>query len=217
MMKRFLWKLFFYFVLFVFVLFMRLNDYPLTLTVGIAVGGSLIGYMILFIYPFVLEKRVERVEDFLLSQKHKPGVYIHYALANRLDDEAKTTMDKLMRKYKHSKALAAYKAAYGLYCKDMAAIGEAVPHIRYPDYRTYYETVLLLEDGKSAQAREHLQSIKKRWMRSALLAGIEHKAGNSEAAVNHAREAVNASGGAQRYLLHKEYERTLPQAVERVS
>lgn len=64
MMKRFLWKLFFYFVLFVFVLFMRLNDYPLTLTVGIAVGGSLIGYMILFIYPFVLEKRVERVEDF---------------------------------------------------------------------------------------------------------------------------------------------------------
>lgn len=122
-----------------------------------------------------------------------------------------------MRKYKHSKALAAYKAAYGLYCKDMAAIGEAVPHIRYPDYRTYYETVLLLEDGKSAQAREHLQSIKKRWMRSALLAGIEHKAGNSEAAVNHAREAVNASGGAQRYLLHKEYERTLPQAVERVS
>lgn len=50
-----------------------------------------------------------------------------------------------------------------------------------------------------------------------MLAGLEHKAGNSEAAVKHAREAVDASGGAQRYILHKEYERTLPQAVERLS
>ncbi|WP_090713553.1 hypothetical protein [Paenibacillus typhae] len=216
-MKRFLGKLFFYFVLFVFVLFMRLNNYPLTLTLGIALTVSLIGYMILFVYPLVLEKRVERVEDFLLSQKHKPGIYIHYVLANRLDDEAKTTMDKLMRKYKHSKALATYKAAYGLYCKDMAAIGEAVSHIRYPDYRKYYETVLLLEEGKSAQAQEHLQSIKKRWMRSALLAEMERRAGDIEAAVKHASEAVDASRGAQRYLLQREYERTLPQAVERVS
>lgn len=147
-MKRFLGKLFFYFVIFVFAVIMAANGYSPILTGGIALTVFLIGYMILFVYPFVLEKRVERVEDFLLSQKHKPGVYIHYVVANKIDDEVKTTMDKLMKKYKHSKALAVYKAAYGLYCKDMAAIGQAVPHIRYPDHRKYYETVLLLEEGE---------------------------------------------------------------------
>ncbi|MNF02862.1 hypothetical protein D3C80_2020790 [compost metagenome] len=54
-------------------------------------------------------------------------------------------------------------------------------------------------------------------MRSALLAELERKSGDIEAAVKHAREAVEATGGVQRYVLHKEYERTLPQAVERVS
>lgn len=91
---------------------------------------------------------------------------------------------------------------------------EAVPHIRYADYRAYYEAVLLLEEGKGAQAREHLESIRKQWMRSALLTEIELQAGNSETAITHAREAVSASRGVQRYVLHKEYERTLPQAVE---
>ncbi|WP_042199262.1 hypothetical protein [Paenibacillus camerounensis] len=216
-MMRFLGKLFIYFVIFVFAVIMAANGYSPILTVGIALTVSLIGYMILFVYPFVLEKRVERVEDFLLRHKHKPGVYIHYVVANRLDDEAKTTMDKLMTKYKHSRALATYKAAYGLYCKDMDAIRTAVPYIRYADYRAYYATLLLIEDGKSTEAREHLESIKKRWMRSALLAEVERKSGDIEAAVKHAREAVDTSGGAQRYVLHKEYERTLPQAVERVS
>ena len=51
-------------------------------------------------------------------------------------------------------------------------------------------------------------------MRSALLAEIELQAGNSETAITHAREAVGASRGVQRYVLHKEYKRTLPQAVE---
>ncbi|MNE77233.1 hypothetical protein D3C80_1735320 [compost metagenome] len=122
-----------------------------------------------------------------------------------------------MNKYKRPAAQAPFKAAYGLYHRDMAAVQEAVQDIRYPDYRAYYETALLVEEGKYAEAREHLESIKKRWMRSALLAEVERKAGDIGAAVKHAREAVDASGGAQRYILHKEYERTLPQAVERVS
>lgn len=81
----------------------------------------------------------------------------------------------------------------------------------------YYETALLLEEGKSVQAREHLESIKKQWMRSALLAEIELKAGNSETAIKYVREAVDASRDVQRYVLYKEYERTLPQAVEALS
>ncbi|WP_405108632.1 hypothetical protein MHH28_29690 [Paenibacillus sp. FSL K6-1217] len=109
---------------------------------------------------------------------------------------------------------ATYKAAYGWYRKDMAAVQEAVPYIRHADYRAYYEAALLLEGGESARAREHLRSIRKPWMRLVVLAEIERKAGNSELAVKYAREAVEASRGVQRYVLYKEYERTLPQAVE---
>lgn len=146
--------------------------------------------------------------------KSNPALYIQYVLANRLEDEAGTVMEQLMSKHKRVAVQATYKAAYGWYRKDMAAIQEAVPYIRYPDYRAYYEAALLLEEGKSTQAREHLKSIRKPWMRSAVLAGIERKAGNSELAVRYAREAVEASRGVQRYVLYKEYERTLPQAVE---
>ncbi|MNE35680.1 hypothetical protein D3C80_1294560 [compost metagenome] len=179
--------------------------------------AGLIAFVTQFYYPAALDKRVDRVESFLRSQKKNPALYIQYVLANRLEDEAKTIMEQLMSKYKRATAQAPFKAAYGLYRKDMAAVQKAVPYIRYPDYRAYYETALLVEDGKSAQAREHLESIKKRWMRSALLAEMERKSGNSVTAVKHARDAVYFSRGVQRYVLHKEYERTLPQAVERVS
>lgn len=97
------------------------------------------------------------------------GTYIIYVLANRLDDEVELVMEQIMQKYKRRTTQAQFKAAYGLYRKDMFAIRQAVPHIGLSDYRTYYETILLLEDGKSEDARERLQSIKKQWMRSTLL------------------------------------------------
>ncbi|MFC6652692.1 hypothetical protein [Paenibacillus rhizoplanae] len=216
-MKRFRWSIAVYFALFVFVLFVLFNDYsPILIVVG-AVVACIIALIAQFYYPAILEKRVDRVESFLRSQKNNPALYIQYVLANRLDDESRTVMEKLMSKHKQAAVQATFKAAYGLYRNDMAAVREAVPHIRHADYRRYYEMVLLLEEGESVQAREHLESIKKQWMRSALLAEIELKAGNSETAITHAREAVSASRGVQRYVLHKEYERTLPQALEAVS
>lgn len=216
-MKQLWWKISFYFVLFVVVLFMAIDGYSSVLIVGTAVMATLIFFIIRFIYPLALEKRVDRVESFLRSQKNTPGLYINYVFANRLEDEARTIMEQLMSKYKQAAAQASYKAAYGVYRKDMTAVQEAVPYIRYSDYRTYYETILLLEDGESAQARKRLESIKKPWMRSALLTEIELKAGCIETAVKHAREALNSSRGVQHYVLHKEYERILPRAVELVS
>lgn len=216
-MKHLWWKILFYFVLFVVVLFMIINDYSKVLIVGTAMMATLIYFIVQFIYPLALEKRVDRVQSFLRSQKNTPGLYINYVLANRLEDEARTIMEQLMHKYKKAAAQASYKAAYGLYRKDMTAVQEAVPYIRYSDYRTYYETILLSEDGESAQARKHLETIKKPWMRSALLAEIELKTGCIENAVKHAREALNSSRGVQHYVLYKEYERILPQAIKLVS
>ncbi|MEC0127006.1 hypothetical protein [Paenibacillus pabuli] len=207
----------FYLAVFVFVLFMTWNDYSLILTLGVVLVASLIMFMLRFYYPLSLETRIDRVESFLRKQQKTPGVYIYYVFANRLDDEAELTMEQIRGKYTQKVTQATYSAAYGFYRKDMVAVHEAVQNMRLSDYRTYYETILLLEDGQSDEARERLQSIKKQWMRSTLLAGIELKAENRDTAIQHAHEALNFSRGVNRYVLYKEYERVLPEAVEHIS
>lgn len=207
----------FYLAVFVFVLFMTWNDYSLFFTIGVVLIAAFIMFMLRFYYPLSLEKRIDRVEIFLRKQQNTPGIYISYVLANNLDDEVELVMEQIMQKYKRRTTQAQFKAAYGLYRKDMFAIRQAVPHIGLSDYRTYYETILLLEDGNSDEARERLQSIKKQWMRSTLLAGIELKAENRDTAIQHAHEALNSSRGVNRYVLYKEYERVLPEVVEHIS
>ncbi|AIQ56938.1 hypothetical protein PBOR_08295 [Paenibacillus borealis] len=99
-MKRLRWSIFIYSVLFVVVLLLALNDYSPILIVGVTVVAGFIAFITQFYYPAALEKRVDRVESFLRSQKNKPAVYIHYILANRLEDESRTIMEQLMSKYK---------------------------------------------------------------------------------------------------------------------
>ncbi|MCW3790184.1 hypothetical protein OM416_01265 [Paenibacillus sp. LS1] len=206
----------FYLAVFVFVLFMTWNDYSLFLTIGVVLIATLIAFIKHVFYPLVFDKRIDRLESFLSKQQNTPGTYIIYVLANRLDDEVELVMEQIMQKYKRKSTQASFKAAYGLYRKDMFAIRQAVPHIGLSDYRTYYETILLLEDGRSDEARERLQSIKKKWMRSTLLAYIELKAENRNTAIQHAHEALNSSRGVDRYVLYKEYERVLPEVVEHI-
>lgn len=207
----------FYLAVFVFVLFMTWNDYSLFFTIGVVLIAAFIMFMLRFYYPLSLEKRIDRVEIFLRKQQNTPGIYISYVLANNLDDEAELVMEQIMQKYKWKSTQASFKAAYGLYRKDMFAIRQAVKQMGLSDFRTYYETILLLEDWKIDEARERLQSIKKQWMRSTLLAGIELKAENRDTAIQHAHEALNSSRGINRYVLYKEYERVLPEVVEHIS
>ncbi|MCL6602296.1 MAG: hypothetical protein K6T94_05405 [Paenibacillus sp.] len=216
-MGSFGWKILIYFAVFVFALFMTVNGYSPILTVGVIVIAVLLSFVLLFYYPLLLEKRIDRLESFLRKQKKTPAIYINFVLANRLEDEARLIEEQLISKYKQAATQAQFKAAFGLYRKDMATVREAVPYIRKSDYRAYYEAILLIENGESDLARKTLESIKKHWMRLALLVEMEIKAGRHETAIEYAREAINSSKGVHRYVLYKEYERVLPQAVEVIS
>jgi tetratricopeptide (TPR) repeat protein len=210
-------KLGLYIIVFVFALYMSANGYSPVLTVGLVMMAILFLFGLFYFYPLLLEKRIARLEVFLRKQSRSPAIYINYLLANRQDEEAKALMEQLMRKYKRPETGAPFKAAYGAYRKDTEAVREAVPYIRVPDYRAYYEVYVLAEEGKFHQARQLVPSIKKAWMRFALLAELERKEGRHEAAVDHAREAFRNARGVHRYVLYKEYERLLPQALEGVS
>lgn len=210
-------KVWFYVIVFVYAVFMSASGYPPLLTVGSVVAAIIINLSLTFYYPMFAEKRVDRLEKFLLKQKRIPAIYINYVLANRLDEEAEVLMEQLLRKYKRPAVQAQFVAAYGAYRNDTDAVRKAVPLIRMQDYRAYYEAFLFIEDGRADQARTMIESIKKPSMRFALLAELDRKEWRHESAVMHAREAFRASRGVQRYVLYKEYERTLPQALESVS
>lgn len=197
----------YYSALFVFVLVMMWNGQSIFLIAGIMLATTLIAFTIYVWYPMAWENRMDRVENFLRRNQYKPYIYIYYVTANRLDEEVELTMEKLRNNSTKKSMQAIYQAAYGVYHKDMFIVRQAVPNMRRSDYRTYYETFLLIEEGVGEQAREHLKSIRRRWMQSALLAEIERKLGHREMAIQHAEEAVNATNGVQRYMLVKEYER----------
>lgn len=216
-MKFFDWKIPFYFTVFVFGLFMAATGQSLIITLLVIFIGVVLSFLPSFYYPLLYEKRIESVETFLRKQKKTPAIYINFVLANRLEEEARLIVEQLMFKHKQAETQAPFKAAFGVYCKDMATVREAVPFLRNSDYRAYYETILLIESGENDQAKETLATITKDWMRLALLADMEIRAGRHETAVQYAREAINSSKGVHRYVIYKEYERVLPQAVEAVS
>jgi hypothetical protein len=201
------WDVAFYSVVFVFVLVMMWNEQSVFLIVGTVLVATIIAFTILVIYPMAWETRMDRVEAFLRKNHHTPYIYIYYVTANRLDDEVEITMEKLRNQTTKKSRQAIYQAAYGVYCKNITAVRQAVLKMRRSDYRTYYETFLLVEEEKSEQAREHLKSIRRQWMRSALLAEIERQLNRRDQAIQHAKEALNASKGVERYMLTKEYER----------
>ncbi|WP_434751132.1 hypothetical protein [Paenibacillus amylolyticus] len=154
------------------------------------------------------ETRMDRLESFLRKKQSTPYIYIFYATANRLDEEVELTMEKLMSNTSASKSTKSnYQAAYGAYRKDLFTVRKAVREMRKSDYRTYYETFILIEEWESERAKEHLSSIKREWMRFALLAEIERKLNHHQQAEVFAAKAVQVSKGINRYTMTKEYER----------
>lgn len=206
-MGKYKWDIVFYLAVFLFVVYMKMNEQSLFLILGVVLTATLIMFTIRIFYPLGWETRMDRVEAFLRRQENNPRLYIYYVLANRLDDELERTIERIRNEDTNKRTQAVYNAAYGIYHNDLVAVRTAVQNMRRSDYRTYYETYLLMEEGRSDQAREHLKPISKLWMRSTLLAAIELKSGHREIAIQQAQEAMRAVRGVHRYMIFKESEK----------
>ncbi|WP_426334807.1 hypothetical protein ACN9MH_14430 [Paenibacillus silvae] len=191
-----------------FTLVMLWNDQSILLIIGMVVPATLIMVTIFELYPMLWETRMDRLEAFLRKKQYKPYIYFYYATANRLDEEVDHTIEKLMSNTTVSKSTKAiFQAAYSSYRKDVFSLRKAVRDIRRSDYRTYYETILLVEEGHIDLAKAHLASIKKEYMRFALLAEIKRRLNHPEQAAEYAARAIHASRGVNRYIMTKEVER----------
>lgn len=184
--------------------------------VYIFIVGLLIAFLALILpqYRMLLwETSIPKLEKYLAAQRKKPAVFLFYAMANRQDDVVDSLVNQLLVKYKQPARQALYKAAYGAYRKNVTTVKDEIAHIRPAHFRDYYEALLHIEEGRLDLARLIADRISKPWMRSCLLSEIELRGGGRYKAVALAKQALQQCKGIQRYILYKNYELELPEAV----
>ncbi|RXI96398.1 hypothetical protein DS745_22040 [Anaerobacillus alkaliphilus] len=172
-----------------------------------------IGILILFIvmYPILhgsfLETNIDKIEKFLLKNKHNPNLYIIYALANERDEEINQLTEQLISKTGQKSRQSIYKIIRSLYFKDVLEAKKEIQNITAPEYKHYYQALILLEENRITEADPWIGKVSKPWMKYALLAERAKKQGNLDEACAFATKAKQQTKGLQHYLLHKTYER----------
>ena len=169
--------------------------------------------MLPYLYMLFQETNIVRLEKFLSGQRKNPALYLFYAIANKQDDVVGSLIDSLLAKYKDPNKQALYKAIYGIYRKDMSTVKNELIHIKSKDFRCYYETYVHIEEGNMELARATAATVSKPWMISSLRSEIELRTGNRQEAILLAKQSIHSCRGMQRYVVYKNYERELPEAL----
>ncbi|WP_068534437.1 hypothetical protein [Paenibacillus glacialis] len=181
--------------------------------VSVAILIAILSIMLPYIHMVLQETNLVRLEKFLIRQRKNPALYLFYAIANKQDEEVRILIDRLLVKYKHPQKQALYKAIYGTYRKNITTVKNEVSLIQSVQFRYYYETYVYIEEGNLELARATTAKVSKPWMKNSLLSEIELQTGNRPEAIELARQALQSSRGLQRYIVYKNYERELPEAV----
>lgn len=169
--------------------------------------------MLPYLFMLFQETNIVRLEKFLSGQRKNPALYLYYAIANKQDEEVGTLIDGLLLKYKHPQRQALYKAIYGAYRKSVSTMKNELIHIQSKQFRCYYETYVHIEEGNMELARATAATVSKPWMKNSVLSEIELRSGNRQEAIQLARQALQSSRGLQRYIVYKNYECELPEAL----
>ncbi|KAB8139463.1 hypothetical protein F9U64_00055 [Gracilibacillus oryzae] len=167
----------------------------------------LIAVLFPLVYTIFHETDMKKIERFLLKNKKDPNFYMTYALANKLDKEVEELTEVLLHKFKKPSRQASYRVVKALYFKDIEEAKLYINQMAPVQYRHYYQTVILIEEGNFTAAHDRIEKMPENWMKYALLAEIERKRDNLTEAEDHARRAQSLVKGLQAYLLQKTYER----------
>ncbi len=202
-------KIVFYVIVFIVSIVMTILK--INIFIIFAIGFMLLFLMILpYLYTVFWEKDINKIEKFLIKEKGNPIYQLFYALANKLDEEVKDAIDQLLKKHKARHKQALYKVIYALYCKDILAAKQEVDNIKSDNFKYYYKSAVLMEEGNLNEARQLIEHISIPWMKSALLSELEYKLNDLDKAMYFAKHALDNAKGLQKYILYKTYEREFP-------
>ncbi|MCT8138578.1 hypothetical protein H1D32_12990 [Anaerobacillus sp. CMMVII] len=191
-------------IAFLVLTFFKINSIIVFIAVGICI-------LFIVMYPFLkislFETNIDKIEKFLLKHKNNPNFYIIYALANELDQDIDRLTDKLVSKTRQKSRQAIYKIIRALYFKDLMEAKKEIDNVTAPEYKHYYQALILLEENNISEANHWIEKLSTNWMKNALLAELERKQGNLDEATAYATKAKQQTKGLQHYILHKTYER----------
>ncbi|MBB6451798.1 putative negative regulator of RcsB-dependent stress response [Salirhabdus euzebyi] len=173
---------------------------PAMIIILLVVG--VLSYFRMF-YPLYGTKDIEKTEKFLLMNKKNPFFHFVYAVANDQKDEVEHSFEKVMAKYKAPARQALHTIIYALYKKDAEQAREQLPHIQPAKYQSYYEALVLVEEGKMDEAQAVADNQLTGWMKETVRAEILLKAGDKDEAKGILEQAMLETKGLQCYLMYK--------------
>ena len=159
------------------------------------------------LYILYVSKDMKKIDAFLT--KHKKNVFFQYAYAvgHESDEVIIHTIETILQTQKQPKMQAIYAANLAVWQQDVEALNRLAIHLPTADYVNYYTGHALLLEGNSEQALSLASSIRRQWMKHALLASIAKQSGDQTAFQREAELATTHARGVQHYVLVSLFQR----------
>lgn len=159
------------------------------------------------IYYMYFAEDIPKIERFMKRNIKQPMIGLYFGLANRNDDLVAETMEKVLKKYRKEHLQAIFKTIECIYMKNISEAKRYVGDIKPEAYQYYYLALIAIEENDLEEAENLIEKTNHDWMKSALYAQLNKKAGNFSEAKNYAKTAINEAKGLQKYMLFKNFER----------
>jgi hypothetical protein len=152
-------------------------------------------------------RNMDKLEKLFKKNKKHPYYSFIYGISNKDDKRVISSYRKLIKQKKYQPQYPLFTIIFSLYFDKTLGLKEEIEKIKQPEKRGYYQTLVLIKENNLEEADKSVKTIKKKWMKEALLAEIALIKGEGEMAKRHAKSALKHTKGIQYYTLKKTYER----------
>lgn len=197
-------------VIVAFITFFLLDNYfsyPTMLNIFICYILVLILMYITALVHINTTRNIKKMDKLFKKNKKHPYYSFIYGISNKDDKRVIASYRKLIKQKKYQSQYPLFTIIFSLYFDKTLGLKEEVEKIKQPESRDYYQTLVFIKDNNLEEAEKLVKTIKKKWMKEALLAEIALIKGEGEMAKKHAKSALKHTKGIQYYTLKKTYER----------
>ncbi len=197
-------------VIFAFITFFLLDNYfyyPVTLNIFVCYILVLIIMYITSLVHMNTTRNMNKLEKLFKKNKKHPYYSFIYGISNKDDKRVISSYRKLIKQKKYQPQYPLFTIIFSLYFDKTLGLKEEIEKIKQLEKRGYYQTLVLIKENNLEEAEKLVKTIKKKWMKEALLAEITLIKGEGEMAKKHAKSALKHTKGIQYYTLKKTYER----------
>lgn len=153
------------------------------------------------LYILYITKDTKKIDSFLIKNKSNAFFKYAYAVGHESDEVVIETIETILETQKQPKMQVIYAANLAVWQKDAEALHRLAIHLPTADYVNYYTANALLLEGNIEGAQTLAPSIRKAWMKHALLASIAKQLGDPTALQREVELATSHASGVQHYVL----------------